>query len=280
MMVREVFATVAVTTLLFSKSDCLADSLPNVKPDGHMFWSASNKSAAVLGDDGSQLKVIQHGKTLYEIKSSSVNFSHGDVHVSDNGSFLVWNLSNYFLGHLSSDPEFRKPELQTTALLFYKNGKPLRAYDIRTLLVRDTLVLESSIHTKWLPSMRRVNGAVLRNPELSLNGKKFYLVTTSFREYAFNTETGKMLNSGDTRVWKESSFIGCVRLSPANEGMYIEPLSAIKGSMRQVRQAIVRDPAHLYDSGIHPISLKFRGKFAIPTAVESEIDWVCSIEDK
>ncbi len=82
---------------------------------------------------------------------------------------------------------------------FFKEGKKIATYRFKDLVVRPKLVRESTSHIRWVAKINPNSDGSL--PDV------LELETTSFRQYRFETLTGKMLSGGDSPAWNRCRVI-------------------------------------------------------------------------
>lgn len=94
----------------------------------------------------------------------------------------------------------RKIETDQLELVsFFREGKKLASYRWKDLMVRPQLVQQSSSHTRWL--------AKVNSPADGSLPPLLEIETTSFRQYRFDTSSGKMLSAQDSPAWNRCKMI-------------------------------------------------------------------------
>jgi len=113
---------------------------------------------------------------------------------------------------------------QVDALVVFYDGKKVGSYTLNDLLVRTFLVDTRPGHVQWLTG----DVGFLKSPV----GKTLTLTTTSFRQYTFDTETGKALQSGDTNDWQQCDAMVYGNFSTFKDGSCgARPYWVLKGEV-------------------------------------------------
>ncbi len=185
--------------MIHSCAPCFGDSVPNLKPVGHRFNLGDEVS--VMLNSNNTLSVNLEGKESYTTQPVNFQLNRGDLFQYDSGQSIIWLLANNFYGTLSSNDV---ASLSTPALAFFRKGRLSKSYSLQELLVRESLVQQSTSHTTWIADIWK-NKRRIKNPVLS--GNRLTLTTTSFRQYSFNVETGELIAKSDTPFWAKSEII-------------------------------------------------------------------------
>jgi hypothetical protein len=123
------------------------------------------------------------------------------------------------------------------ALVFFRDGQRTRAYTLEALLHQPRLIDQSSSHVAWLLDQARLDRdefaivATSWSPRGRRLGTTLTIITTSLREYRFDTVTGEMIAGGDHSLWTRCDVIAFGLVNAVSEGRYaMDQAVPVKGS--------------------------------------------------
>lgn len=116
-----------------------------------------------------------------------------------------------------------KPLEEREVVLFFRDGKKVASYVWKDLLVRLQAVEQSESHIHWLIAPQ--GSAKIASPLPAV----LELATTSFRQYRFDTITGKMLSHEDAPAWKTCEIIAYGPTRSEADQRVLSPAFMLKG---------------------------------------------------
>ncbi len=199
---------------LFAK-EAWADSHPNVNLPGQVFTSPQGAATLTL-DKELKSAVVVAATRRYDLDFHLLPEvgRDGDFYVSDSGALIVWVRKGHFYGH-PDEKEIRG----LTAVIFYREGKPVRTLGYAELMQRPELATQSVSHTNWLKQVA-----------VDWQSGELRLVTMSFRRYVFDVQTGKPREAGLLPSYARAAFIVYGKLTRSGEtGGRLEVFRYLKG---------------------------------------------------
>jgi hypothetical protein len=246
----------SVALVLGSSGRVSADAVANVARDGTSFHSASGTSRAVLSGGGTVFTLFMNGRQRY-VSSPPHPLSFGRLWVSEDGRYVTWMLAERFYATVGR----RASTGQVPALIFYVDGKEVKQYTLTELLVRPQLVSVSTSHTQWIAESRNADWSpgppgVVFAPD----GRRLSLETTSMRQYVFDPTDGRMLEGGDTVLYKNADLIVYGECRPESAGrVRMTRFRLVKGTLTAQEAIVFSDPTGSFDQGWHTAALGKEG---------------------
>ena len=183
-------------------TEAWADSHPNVNLPGQVWKSPQGAATLTLDKD------LKGAALVAATRRYNLDFQllpevgrDGDFYVSDSGALIVWVRKGHFYGH-PDEKELRG----LNAVIFYREGKPVRTLGYAELMQRPELATRSVSHTNWL-----------KQQAVDWQSGELRLVTMSFRRYVFDVETGKTREAGLLPSYARAEFIVYGKLTRSGE---------------------------------------------------------------
>lgn len=238
----------AVLSFCLSVPASRADAVANIAYPGTEYKSPDGNSQARVLPGVTVLEVSYKGRVLYKTPEND-RLKYGTVFVFNQGHNLIWMLREHFLSTIARD-------LDAPALSFYKDGLLEKSYSLKELLLRPKMVSASVSHIQWIPDLHDENWHFYPAVELSADGKKFKLETTSMRRYTFDAQSGAMQSADDNEVWKSSDLLVYGELVGQPSHFSFKNAQMIKGKIDKIENFGFMDPTGTYSSGYHCVALK------------------------
>ncbi len=260
--------------MLFCASSAFADGVANLLSPGQEFAAALTTTVAIVGPKVKDFVVSVKKKLLYKVTEVPSNFQMGTLLLSNDGRTVVWMLAERFFKTEEKEP------LEMPAVVFFLDGKTVKIWKYGELIVRPGLVSDSISHTAWVMETRRQDWSLGERPvKLSPDGKQFELLTSSFRSYVFDAQTGQQLKAEDTPLYREADLIIYGPISSEGARLTSKEFRLVKGTWPKSKPRLIefKDPTRTYLSDREmwaTVSLKQEGQAWVVSAKHWEVPMI------